>query len=228
MANERYRLIKESLKKLLQEGCKCLHIVDIFYNRARSDYSEFQRVLHIMDNYSRHKSELQRDMDLLIDFTVNVRLEGRDHDNYDIFYDDIYDIYFDDDDDYDYDEETETGDDEETVSDVYDEWLNQLTLAIRDRKNALTQLELNLLKIVESYSNLMEVQSQLNSILENYCGRVVTVLKQIENVENRLKDTRLANRFREKRKKLVKILAHITEKQKFFWGDHTSSAMETA
>ncbi|XP_076651004.1 uncharacterized protein LOC143358045 isoform X1 [Halictus rubicundus] len=122
-----------------------------------------------------------------------------------------------------YYEETETEDDEETISgdeiyDSYAKWVNLLSSVIGDRKNVLTRLERTFLEIIESYSKLIMLQSELNGHLQNYCGRVVTVLKQTTDMENRL-----ANQFREKQKKLGEILVHITKMRKFFWGDNTSA-----
>ncbi|XP_076651005.1 uncharacterized protein LOC143358045 isoform X2 [Halictus rubicundus] len=45
--------IEESLKSLLQEGSKYSHILEKLYHRNRSAYSDIQKVLCIMDNYSR-------------------------------------------------------------------------------------------------------------------------------------------------------------------------------
>ncbi|XP_033330718.2 uncharacterized protein LOC117222845 isoform X2 [Megalopta genalis] len=74
---------------------------------------------------------------------------------------------------------------------------------------------------LDYYGKQLMLQTKMRALLQNYCAKTATVLKQTTSIENRFKrNARLANRFREKCEKLKGILDNINERQIFFWGNH--------
>ncbi|XP_033330717.2 uncharacterized protein LOC117222845 isoform X1 [Megalopta genalis] len=187
---------KESLLDiLLLDGCKYLHMTNEMYQRNRESFPDFQRMLKIINCLSRVQTLLKVCLAIL--------------------------------------KEVETADIEQLLAsgefnESYGEGIaiqnvlvDSIDSLINSHKNTIKNLELDLLQKLDYYGKQLMLQTKMRALLQNYCAKTATVLKQTTSIENRFKrNARLANRFREKCEKLKGILDNINERQIFFWGNH--------
>ncbi|CAD1477182.1 unnamed protein product, partial [Heterotrigona itama] len=217
---------KELLEILLEEGKRYLFIMEEFYNELKKMSCD-EKLLSLLDRYSRYKIRLREDMEKLREmYDRDIVVDVNDNDDDDDEDDDNDDNDDDDDgDDDDDDAGIEDGNEMEYMEieleedeDLFFEEQFQYFCNIMYRKYTLANMEmfiLRLLKANESSMNLqLSIYSKLQICLKRYCKRVRLFLrgnKIFVQSQDGFRKKELNTRTKNKYKQLQRLLLTIRE-----------------
>nr|XP_034193881.1 uncharacterized protein LOC117610498 isoform X1 [Osmia lignaria] len=226
MVNKGDTLLKKEryLDALLKEGKRCLAMMQEMYDCCKTESNLYKKLLFAMDRYSRYKTQVREDMEELKEMFEEIDdMVDEDEES---------DEEIDDEDDFvpieleDFEEQNVEEEEEEEEEDFVLEEQIRYFHNIIHRKNALANLEMILLRLLDIDAKLMSLQlsiySKLKIYLKEYCGKVRVVLKRSVNFMksvNNFKGRQLAQRTLNKYRKLQQLLTDLIEVRLIMYKD---------
>ncbi|CAK9796285.1 hypothetical protein ANTPLA_LOCUS725 [Anthophora plagiata] len=193
---------EQFVELLLREGRRYLTIIESFRKSAKEDSSEYKKVLYVIDRYTRYKTKLMEDMEVLRDM-------------FDETDSDIDDEGTEESDEIDVEESL----DEEDVDSFFEEQFYHY-YDIVHRKNSLTRLEMLISRIFTIDGTVTNFQQSIHSnfvhTLKDYCTKVQIFLNSNQSFPDSqsltLEKEQLIKCIKVKYKELQQLLVKITEK----------------